>query len=124
MIKIRLALFIALLFTLSTALAACKKEASTPPTTTTTAANSSWSNTWLMFYCTNPSLGPVDIYINNYYRGTVTNWYNYRPGCGAAGCVTVQLFGPFTWYAVRRADGYIYSTNIMTYPGCNSFFFY
>lgn len=106
---------------MTTGLTACEKE-ETKPASTTTATN--YTNTYLMFYCKNYYLGYIDIYVNNVYRGTVTNWYSYQPACGSAGCVTVQIYGPFTWYAVRRSDGYIYSSNIMTYPGCNTFYFY
>ena len=108
----------------STFLSACEKEEETKPSSTGTATISTTQQTWLMFYSKNAYLGYIDIYVNNQYRGTVTNWYSYQPACGSAGCVTVQIVAPFTWYAVRRSDGYVYNYNIMTYPGCNSFFFY
>ena len=125
MLKKKIVLALILIF--STFLSACEKEESKPSSTTTTTAsntNTQIQQTWLMFYSKNYYLGYIDIYVNNVYRGTVTNWYSYQPACGSSGCVTVQIFGPFTWYAVRRSDGYVYSSNIMTYPGCNSFFFY
>ena len=109
---------------MTTGLTACEKEETKPVTTTTTTNNTNYTNTYLMFYSKNYYLGYIDIYVNNVYRGTVTNWYSYQPACGSVGCVTVQIYGPFTWYAVRRSDGYTYSSNIMTYPGCNTFYFY
>jgi len=105
---------------LSLGVSACEKEVKSD----SSSASASAQPTWLMFYSKNYYLGYVDIYVNNVYRGTVTSWYSYQPACGSAGCVTVQIFGPFTWYAVRRSDGFVYSNSIMTYPGCNAFFFY
>ncbi len=115
-------IILALILVFSTFLSACEKEVDSKSENTTAAAPI--QQTFLMFYSKNYYLGYIDIYVNNVYRGTVTNWYSYQPACGSVGCVTVQIFGPFTWYAVRRSDGYIYSSNIMTYAGCNSFFFY
>ena len=117
--NIKILMIAMLMAFLSTALTACEKEVKPA-----SESSSSVQSTWLMFYSKNYYLGYVDIYVNNVYRGTVTNWYSYQPICGSAGCVTVQIFGPFTWYAVRRSDGYVYSSNIMTYPGCNAYFFY
>lgn len=101
------------------AFAGCEKEESKPSETASGAGAK-----YLMFYSRNCYLGYVDIYINNLYAGTITSCYGSQPACGSAGCVTVQIYGAFTWYAVRRSDGYVYSSNIMTYTGCNAYYFY
>lgn len=110
---------------ISTTFSSCDKEKSTSSTTNTTSYIDYYNQpTYITFFSTNYYLGNIDIYINNTYKGTINMWYSYTPACGSVGCVTYRVWGPFTWYAVRRSDGYIYNRSITYYPGCNTYYFY
>jgi len=47
---------------------------------------------------------PIDIYVDNTFRGTITSFYPSNPGCEANGCVTVVLSpGIYSFEAVEQA---------------------
>jgi len=47
----------------------------------------------LLFWTSNRSYGPIQIYVNDVYQGDITAAYNSTPECAAQGCVTVIING-------------------------------
>lgn len=59
----------------------------------------------VVFYTSNCSYGPIQIYVNNQYKGTITKCYSSIPHCADEGSVTVMISGNSnTWHA-QTSDG-------------------
>lgn len=61
--------------------------------------------TRVVFWTNTVSQGPIKVYLNGRYAGTITKAYSSTPRCGAYGCVTVEVGGMNNkWYGVS-SDG-------------------
>ncbi len=82
---------------------------------------SAQSGTTVVFWTNESSQGPIRVYVNRCYVGTITTSYSSAPRCGAPGCVTVILSrGNNTWYGVAADGTRWFSGNIRLHRGCNS----
>jgi hypothetical protein len=59
----------------------------------------------LLFWTSNCSYGPIQIYVNDVYQGDVTACYNSVPECAANGCVTVIIYGENNVWTAQTKDG-------------------
>ena len=82
---------------------------------------SAQSGTTVVFWTNETSQGPIRVYVNRCYVGTITTSYSSAPRCGAPGCVTVVLpKGGNTWYGVATDGTRWFSGNSRLHRGCNS----
>lgn len=82
---------------------------------------SAQSGTTVVFWTNETSQGPIRVYVNRCYVGTITTSYSSAPRCGAPGCVTVVLSkGGNTWYGVATDGTRWFSGNSRLHRGCNS----
>ena len=82
---------------------------------------SAQSGTTVVFWTNETSQGPIRVYVNRCYVGTITTSYSSAPRCGAPGCVTVVLpKGGNTWYGVATDGTRWFSGNNRLHRGCNS----
>ena len=82
---------------------------------------SAQSGTTVVFWTNETSQGPIRVYVNRCYVGTITTSYPSAPRCGAPGCVTVILSrGNNTWYGVATDGTRWFSGNSRLHRGCNS----
>lgn len=82
---------------------------------------SAQSGTTVVFWTNETSQGPIRVYVNRCYVGTITTSYPSAPRCGAPGCVTVILSrGNNTWYGVAADGTRWFSGNSRLHRGCNS----
>ena len=82
---------------------------------------SAQSGTTVVFWTNESSQGPIRVYVNRCYVGTITTSYSSAPRCGAPGCVTVILSrGNNTWYGVAADGTRWFSGNSRLHRGCNS----
>ena len=82
---------------------------------------STQSGTTVVFWTNETSQGPIRVYVNRCYVGTITTSYSSAPRCGAPGCVTVVLpKGGNTWYGVATDGTRWFSGNSRLHRGCNS----
>lgn len=59
----------------------------------------------LLFWTSNRSYGPIQIYVNDVYQGDITAAYNSTPECAAQGCVTVIINGDNNVWTAQTKDG-------------------
>lgn len=83
-------------------------------------ATSSQPRTTVVFWTNETSQGPIRVYVNREYVGTITTRYESTPRCGAPGCVTVVLNGSDnTWYGVASDGTRWFGGNCRLHHGCN-----
>jgi hypothetical protein len=58
----------------------------------------------LLFWTSNSNYGPIEIFVDDVYKGDITMSYNGTPQCAAAGCVTVMITGT-EWFTAQTRDG-------------------
>ena len=82
---------------------------------------SAQSGTTVVFWTNETSQGPIRVYVNRCYVGTITTSYPTSTRCCAPGCVTVILSrGNNTWYGVAADGTRWFSGNSRLHRGCNS----
>ena len=59
----------------------------------------------IVFWTSNCSYGPIQIYVNDVYQGDITSCYNNVPECAANGCVTVIVYGTNNVWTAQTKDG-------------------
>ena len=65
------------------------------------------TETKMVFWTKATKYGRIDIYVNEVFRGTITNSYTGAPNCGAQGCVTVTISGQNnTWRATSATHNW------------------
>jgi hypothetical protein len=74
-----------------------------------------------MFWTNTGSNGQIKIYVNNQYRGTITQYYTSAPNCGASGCVTITVTQQNnTWYGEQVGGSGYWSGSFTLQQGCNT----
>ncbi len=58
----------------------------------------------LVFWTANRNYGPIEIFVDNVYQGTITESYSGIPACASNGCVTVMITGT-EWFHAQTKDG-------------------
>lgn len=87
----------------------------------TTGGGSTDNTSKVLFWTNQTQYGQIDIYVNNAFKGTITNSYSSAPNCGAAGCVTVAVSGNNnTWEAKSRIGNYRWTGSYSLQAGCNT----
>jgi hypothetical protein len=59
----------------------------------------------LLFWTSNRSYGPIEIFVNDVYQGDITASYGSAPECAAEGCVTVMIYGDHNVWTAQTKDG-------------------
>jgi len=59
----------------------------------------------LLFWTSNRSYGPIEIFVNDVYQGDITSSYASVPECAAEGCVTVIINGDNNVWTAQTKDG-------------------
>lgn len=87
----------------------------------TTGGGTTDNTSKVLFWTNQTQYGQIDIYVNNAFKGTITNSYSSAPNCGAAGCVTVAVSGNNnTWEAKSRIGNYRWTGSYSLQAGCNT----
>ena len=77
----------------------------------------------LIFWTSNRSYGPIEIFVDNVYKGEITSSYSSRPDCASPGCVTVLIRGT-EWFRAQTKDGkhkwQSWQHTALTANACNS----
>src|SRR5580658_10218210 len=58
----------------------------------------------LVFWTSNTSYGPIEVFVDNVYQGDITSAYSRIPDCASSGCVTVMITGT-EWFKAQTKDG-------------------
>ncbi len=59
----------------------------------------------VIFWTSECSYGPIELFVNNVYQGDITRCYNSTPSCAADGCVTVIITGTSNVWRAQTKDG-------------------
>lgn len=59
----------------------------------------------LVFWTNNPSYGPIEVFVNDVYKGDITSYYRSNPQCASVGCVTVMISGDNNVWTAQTKDG-------------------
>lgn len=74
---------------------------------TTFASTTFWTRSTVYNYT-----GPIDIYIDGAYSGTITNYSSTNAGCGLSYNVTTSLTtGSHTWYGISSSGAYQFASS-------------
>jgi hypothetical protein len=77
----------------------------------------------LVFWTSNPNYGPIEVFVDNVYRGDITSAYSRIPDCASNGCVTVLITGT-EWFKAQTKDGkhkwQSWQHTTLVPDGCNS----
>lgn len=59
----------------------------------------------VLFWTNNKSYGPIEVFVNNVYKGDITESYQSTPECASQGCVTVIITGENNVWTAQTKDG-------------------
>lgn len=73
-----------------------------------------YSQSTVTFWTDQKGFGEIKIYYNGSYAGTITRYYSSAPTCGAAGCVSVSVYGTDNTWSAKAEDGSEWTSSKVT----------